>query len=459
MAADPTRRTAAVIHVVKGGIEVKIIKANKRKYAKSIIVVLSLCFVVCSACGCADSGEVQSEISTKVSSFEDTVLITEADSEKFDIKDIEDTVHIDPVDFSNYLSNLTKYVASDEDVKDADLLRICARRMIRLGECYYEPGASPYCVLDEDELNMAIHAMFDVSEDYLESRKDDNISITGFEYLPDRGEFFFKTGVSFYEDIVPEIKLSGYQLDEGNLSIEVNGKDITAFGLINGKDDVKSIKYHFEIINTDIGVFYKYIDIELYDDPRHDFGEISINGERVPVDYCKITQKGITEYFVAERPYPSSDVLPFWHVDDIVDNTGIFVHDGKLYIPVCIDNVMTTYVCDPVSGDGRYINGNDIQAVNTEYPTQIDFIVSNRADLSKAVMRSSINEDGLSGEYYLYDLESGEKEYICQSYNGYTDHIPGTRIETCIWDDDGTLHIIEYSLGKDPIEHVVKTKE
>lgn len=173
------------------------------------------------------------------------------------------------------------------------------------------------------------------------------------------------------------------------------------------------------------------------------------------------------------------EVVPMEELGDIIDYNDMTVFtekaiwvDNLVYIPVLCNGLYDEYVYNVDAESGLYMSGvlslckeyDDLMELvqRNEYPYFLNDLVSVNDGLSAAIIRKSKKEDYiigkyLSGEYYIFDFETGTSEYICDSYPNYSNKIPGTRIEYIEWYGDNEAKISVYNNdGDNYVYEVIK---
>ncbi|MBQ7921189.1 MAG: hypothetical protein IJ325_01245 [Clostridia bacterium] len=193
--------------------------------------------------------------------------------------------------------------------------------------------------------------------------------------------------------------------------------------------------------------------------------EVLIEDQKISIDVDSLHE---WESFRSARSSTNTiQVVPTEDFENRIDYNEIIIFKENaillneyIYIPVLCCGLYDEYVYDPTTEVGYYMSGvqslckekNDQIALarKHEHIYYLNKLISINEDLSAAVVRRS-NKDNysagnyLAGEYYVLDFETGEFEYICDSYPHYSDTIPGTRIEGIEWNDDEEVKISTYN--------------
>lgn len=193
--------------------------------------------------------------------------------------------------------------------------------------------------------------------------------------------------------------------------------------------------------------------------------EVTIEDQKISIDIDSLHKW--ESFHSASNLTNTIQVVPMEDIENKIDYTEIIIFTEKaillneyIYIPVLCSGLYDEYVYNPTTEEGHYMSGvqslykerNDliVLARKHEHPYYLNKLISVNEDLSAAVIRKS-NKDNystgnyLAGEYYVLDFETGEFEYICDSYPYYSDTIPGTKIEGIVWNDNEEVEISTYN--------------
>ena len=237
-------------------------------------------------------------------------------------------------------------------------------------------------------------------------------------------------------------------------------------------EDIRnSADYKFNIYKINGETYLRLVSVGIYADERNKNAEVvlSIDGNDYIAPWIVLDRNGKPEYHTLQ-PFRTAD-FHSWSFTVAPHNQGIGflgVNGNTAYFMVAYMSIYDVYLYDLAKKTGCFMSGAEnfveyykdvLELLRSEsgeiaYAYFDCYIVSMPPDSDFVLIRRSKDKcRSLAGEYYMLNLKTGEKTYICDSYT--RDYLISYMEESYVWINENHLMINVFLENGNPTYDVI----
>jgi len=370
---------------------------------------------------------------------------------------------IDVYDFLYYMTELVRYInhslVSAQDIEKTDFIYFLFYlaekdnktqcETIEYIDTQRSPDSFGYGLTEKSEQHTVgidilaeyMDVYFGIGEEYFDKYKN--------------GSYKYRSPHDFYDAETDMFKFitidsysyaltSDYSISRDNTKIFINGNKIiikTMYLYDYYNNDLRySADYKFKVHKKDKKIYYQLESVDIYDDDRNKNTDVvlTFDGTDYTAPWFIVERNGKTEYYTL-YPFIPADINSWSWVNPY--GTGILwfsgVRDKTAYFVFADNGMYDIYLYDTRKKTGEFMSDKKPEKISlciVSMPPESDFILMRR--------QKNKNAYNLAGEYYMYNIKTGEETYICESYT--REHIISYMEEYYEWIDKNHLRITVY---------------